>query len=164
MATVDELLGRLADANARFTALRPALDLGEPWPLADAFGIEPEASWGPPEVLAHVSEMLRYWLGEIERVIAGAPEPVSFGRLAADELRIGIIGRDRTLPLNEHFSRIAGDIRRYRERLPTLTPDELAKVGVHPVAGEIAVLGMVERFAVRHMEEHAEQLETILPS
>ena len=163
MAETDDLLGRMADAHARYVALRNALEAREPWPLADAFGVEPEASWGPPEVFAHVSEMLRFWLGEIERVVAG-PDPVPFGRIAADELRIGIIGRDRSLPLTEHYSRIAGDIRRYQERVPSLTLDELAKRGVHPTAGEITVLGMVERFAVRHLEEHADQLETILRS
>ncbi len=31
---------------------------GGPWPLADDFGTEPEASWGPREVLAHTAEML----------------------------------------------------------------------------------------------------------
>ena len=162
MADIENLLSRLAETHARLVALRPRIEAREPWPLADAFGIEPEASWGPPEVFAHVAEMLRFWLGEIERVLAGSPEPVPFGRVAADEQRIGIIGRDRTVPLAEHYSRIAADIGRYQDRLPTLTPDELTKRGLHATAGEITVVGMVERFAVRHIEEHVEQLETIL--
>jgi hypothetical protein len=162
MAAIDDLLARLSSAHASLVALRPGIEAREPWPLAEAFGVEPEASWGPPEVLAHVSEMLRFWLGEIERVLAGSPEPVPFGRVATDEMRIGIIGRDRELPVVELYSRISGDVRRYQERLPTLTPVELEKRGLHPTVGEVTVTQMVERFAVRHFDEHVRQLETIL--
>ena len=36
------------------------------------------------ELLAHVAEMLPYWLGEVERILAGPPEPVPFGRVGSD--------------------------------------------------------------------------------
>ena len=64
-------LDRLADARAAYAALATRVAAGEPWPLAAAFGTEPEASWGPREVLAHVAEMLPFWLGELERVVDG---------------------------------------------------------------------------------------------
>ena len=63
-------------------------------------GTGPEASWGPREVLAHVEEMLPFWLGEMERVIDGdGSAAVPFGRTADDAIRLGIIDRDRSLPL-----------------------------------------------------------------
>ena len=49
------------------------------------------------ELLAHVAEMLPYWLGEAERILAGGPDPVRFGRVAEDKLRVLTIERDRTL-------------------------------------------------------------------
>ena len=84
-----------------------------PGPLADRFGTEPEAAWGPREVLAHVAEMLPYWLGEYERVVEAARpagDGAPFGRVAADALRIGVLERDRTLPLRELLARIDTNI------------------------------------------------------
>src|SRR4029079_8422601 len=60
-------LDRLADARAAYARLRPRVIAGDPWPLAEDFGTGPEASWGPREVLAHVEEMLPYWLREPPR-------------------------------------------------------------------------------------------------
>src|SRR3954471_17337334 len=89
---------RLAASRAAFIALAPRIRAGEPWPLAERFGAEPEASWGPREVLAHTAEMLPYWLGELERVVAS--DGAAFGRTGTDPLRLGTIERDRTLPLS----------------------------------------------------------------
>ena len=101
-----------------YADLRRASTAGEPWPQAEAFGTEPEASWGPREVLAHVDEMLPYWLGELERVLDGdGRTPVPFGRMAEDPIRIGLIGRDRTLPLRVLFDRIDAGLTAWSERL-----------------------------------------------
>ena len=106
----DDLAARLTATREAYRALRPRIEAREatdPWPLATAFGTEPEASWGVREVLAHVQEMLPYWLGEFERVQAGdGATPVPFGRVATDALRTGVLERDRTLPLRELFARI----------------------------------------------------------
>jgi hypothetical protein len=77
---MDELIGRMERAVEALTSQRARVEAGEPWPLSARFGTEPEASWGPRETLAHVTEMLPFWLGEIERILAGPAEPVPFGR------------------------------------------------------------------------------------
>ena len=115
-----DLRSRLRVTADTFLALRPAVLACEPWQLATDFGHGPEAAWGPPEVLAHVTEMLPYWLGEVERILAGWPTPVPFGRVATDEVRIAIIGRDRTVPLRELFDRVEADVARYERRLAEL--------------------------------------------
>ena len=124
---------RLETAAATLEALRPQVEAGAPWPLADAYGVEPEANWGPPEVLAHVEEYLRYWMGEIERVLErrwrDAATP--FGRIATDDPSGSeIIGRDRTLPLREMFARIDGDATRIAKRLAELSEAEATRRGV----------------------------------
>lgn len=156
------LAAHLRDGARRLTALAPAILGGEPWPLGEAFGTEPEASWGPPETLAHVAEMLPYWTGEMERVLSGRPQPVPFGRVATDALRIGLIERDRTLPASELLARVAWGAERMASRLESLTPDEAARRGVHPKLGEMTVSEIAERFATRHLDEHVEQLRSIL--
>jgi DinB superfamily len=156
-----ELRDRLTVARSALLAARPDVEAGEPWTLSDNFGTEPEASWGPPEILAHVAEMLPFWLGEIERVLAGSAAPVPFGRVATDQLRLLVLERDRSLPPRELFDRIATTSDRVARRLESLTPRDTERRGVHPTRGEVTVEALAERFIVSHLEEHAEQLAAV---
>lgn len=157
---------RLRASRAAIESLRAAILAGEPWALADAFGTEPEASWGPREVLAHTAEMLPFWLGEHERVLeAGRPPrgPVAFGRTADNPLRIGVLERDRTLPLRELFGRIDAGIGRWDRRLAELAPSEEDEArGRHSTLGDMTAGQLRDRFVVTHLEEHIRQLEEIL--
>jgi len=152
---------RLADLRAAYDALRPRVE-ARTWALAEVFGVEPEAAWGPPEVLAHVAEMLPFWLGELERVVDGSTEPVPFGRTADDDLRVGVIARDRSLPPRVLFARVEGGLGAWADRVATLTAAERAKVGLHPRLGELAADRILERFVLGHAAEHVDQLEAIL--
>ncbi len=159
-------IGRLAAATAVIANLRETINAGEPWPVKAVSGDGPEAEWGPPEVLAHTSEMLQYWLGEIERVVAGSSAgpagPVAFGRVSTDPLRTLTIERDRSLPTGELISRIQSSAARYATRLPELSAADWHKPGLHPRLGEMTVEAMLERFVVSHIEEHAVQLRAAL--
>jgi hypothetical protein len=156
---------RLARARARLEELRPQIIAGEPWPLAGDFGHGPEASWGPREVLAHTAEMLPYWLGELERVAEARStglDPLPFGRVGEDAMRLGILERDRSLPLRELYDRIDAGVDRWVRRLGTLTADEGSARGVHVRDGVVPATWIRDRFVVRHLEEHVAQLEEIL--
>jgi hypothetical protein len=163
MTALADEVRRLENAASEMLALRDPVEAGAPWPLAELYGPEPEASWGPPELLAHVEEYLRYWLGEIERVLAGdSADAVPFGRVATDEIRIGVIGRDRSLPLRELFARIQSDAARVAKRLGELDEDDANRRGLHPARGEMTVREMLEPFLVGHTEGHVTQLREIL--
>jgi hypothetical protein len=157
-------LDRLQEARSAYAALQPQVAAGEPWPLASVFGTEPEAAWGPREVLAHVAEMLPFWLGELERVVDGTlgGPPVPFGRTADDAMRIGYLHRDRTLPLRVLFRRIDVGLGEWAERLPSLTEEQRGRLGLHARLGELAAGAILERFVLGHAEEHVAQLEAIL--
>jgi hypothetical protein len=158
-----DLLGALDSGAARMAALRAGVESGGPWPAAERFDHAPEASWGPPELLAHVAEMLPYWYGEVERVLAGPPgAAVPFGRTGEDPVRIAIIGRDRSLPASELFERIDAGTKRWRDRLETMTDDDLARRGLHPTRGELTVGDIIGRMVTGHLAEHADQLDGIL--
>jgi hypothetical protein len=159
---VAEALARLTAARDAFHALAPRVMAGEPWPLAAAFGTEPEASWGPREVLAHTAEMLPFWLGEAERIVEAGRAPgdgLPFGRTAEDALRIGSLERDRTLPLRELFDRIDAGIGRWERRLPDLRPGQGSAVGRHGRLGEMTADQVRDRFVITHLEDHLGQLE-----
>jgi hypothetical protein len=159
--TVD-LEERLEQASAEFLALRLAVEAGSPWPISDVIGTESEAYWGPPEVLAHVAEMVPFWQGEIARILDGVAEPVPFGRVATDSLRIGVIERDRSLPPGELFERIDAAVVRFAGPLRTLTIPQASRRGLHPTLGEMTVAQIADRFVVSHLEDHVRQLSTIL--
>lgn len=153
---------RLEAVRTAYAELAPRVMAGEPWDLAEDYGTGPEASWSPREVLAHVEEMLPFWLGEMERVIDGGSEPTPFGRTADDPVRIGILARDRTLPLRVLFGRIDVGLRDWSDRLGTLSDEERARPGLHPRLGEMAAETILERFVLGHAEEHVTQLNDIL--
>lgn len=154
---------RLATARRAYADLAPRVGAGDPWPLATDFGTGPEASWGPREVLAHVQEMLPFWLGEMERIVDGdGSAPVPFGRIADDALRLGVIERDRTLPLRVLFGRIDAGLAAWAERIPGMSEAEQARVGVHSRLGEMPAGAILERFITGHAEDHIAQLTEIL--
>jgi hypothetical protein len=153
---------RLENTATGIAALRPAVETREPWPLSSAYGSEPESDWGPKEVLAHTAEMLAYWPAEIDRILAGDPEPVAFGRVSTDPARIERIGRDRNLPAAELFDLVAERVGAFSRRIRSLTPTETGRRGLHPRLGEMTVAAIVPRFLVTHLEEHVEQLRAIL--
>ena len=131
--------------------------------MAADFGTGPEASWGPREVLAHVEEMLPFWLGEMERVIDGdGSAPVPFGRTADDPIRIGLIERERSLPLRVLFARIDAGLGAWAERIPTLSEGDGSRIGLHPRLGEMPAPAILERFVIGHAEDHIAQLNDIL--
>ena len=156
-------IARLRAAATAMATYRPAIEAGRPWPLhAVEEGAGPESEWGPTEVLAHVAEMLQFWLGEIERILDGSPDPVPFGRTAADPVRVLTIERDRTLPPRELLDRIGATAERYARRLAELEPADLDRRGLHPRLGELTIAEIIERFAVGHAEGHVDQLAAAL--
>lgn len=163
MTPLDEPTRRLDVAIDAILALRERVGAEAPWALAELYGTEVEAHWGPPEVLAHIEEMLPFWLGEVERILDGTEaSPTPFGRAATDAVRIGIIGRDRTLPLRELFLRVGADGVRFAVRMRELGPADVARQGLHPRLGVMTVGELLDRFVVSHVEEHVRQLEEIL--
>jgi hypothetical protein len=160
---MDDLAGRLRDAGTALLGLRGTLVAGEPWPLSAAYGTEPEADWGPREVLAHVAEMLAYWPRELERVLAGDPATaVPFGRISTNPARIDAIAAGRVRPAGELLDEIDTVLAPAIAFLDGLTPADLERRGAHPTRGDVTVETGVETFLTGHLEGHLEQMREIL--
>ena len=160
---MDVLAGRLRDAGTALLGLRGALVAGEPWPLSEHWGTEPEADWGPREVLAHVNEMGPYWTDQLDAVIAEDPATmVPFGRVATDPERLARIGADRVKPVDQLLDEIQVGLTRAATFVTNLAAADGERMGLHPRLGELAVRAAVERFLVTHLEDHVTQLHEIL--
>lgn len=158
----DEIETRLASSALRFTDLGPRLVTAGPWPLAERFDHAPEASWGPPETLAHLEEMLGFWLGQAERVARMAAGPEPFGRLATDAARLAVIEHDRSQPIDALVTAVTAGIEQWRERWPGFTAAERQRTGLHPTLGVLRVDDIATRFVAGHFDEHLDQLEASL--
>ena len=159
----DALSTNLAAALARLDTLRPAVEARAPWPLSEVFDHTPEAAWGPPELLAHLVEMVPYWHAELGRIVAGGePEPVVFGRIATDAGRLENIRRERSRPPIELFDAIARSAAAFLVDWDRWDDAARVRVGLHPSRGEITVADAAERMIAGHLDDHAGQLESIL--
>jgi len=161
VSTVD-LIEQLNRGWLALRALQPRVEAGAPWPLSDRFGNEPEAYWYPPEVLAHVSELLERWLGVVNQIVAGGPEPVPFGQAGPNPARLEGIERNRHLPLPDLYARIGEGVAGVTSRLAELSEADIAKRGIHPSRGETTVGEILGDSVAGHVDEHVRQLEELL--
>ena len=154
-----ELMARMAVAEGRLAAFAddPPPGFTDPDPATGE-------QWDAGQAWAHVAEFVPYWQNEIRRVIVGAArgeEPIPFGRMSADEGRVGAIEAGRHQPPAEQMARLSSALADLRTYLVGLTAGQWEARGVHSRLGEMTVAQITERFVVGHLEEHAEQLEKL---
>ncbi|MEO7295613.1 MAG: hypothetical protein ABIZ57_05685, partial [Candidatus Limnocylindria bacterium] len=106
-AAVEALLARLGEVERRLAEHADApvpSGLTEP----DAGG---EERWGAGQVWAHLAEFPSYWLAQAQRVVAlPTHEPVPFGRVKTDTVRIEAIERDRNTNPAALLERVRGSL------------------------------------------------------
>lgn len=163
MQTTD-VIDHLRLGLAALQAQRPRVEAAAPFPTSDnILHNVPEAIWYPPEVLAHLTEMLPFWFGEVERIMAGnGVDPVPFGRVAANELRIGVIARDRTLPLRELYARVESLVNRAIARLGEMTDADLDRQGNRQGRGLVTIGQIMNDSMAGHLVEHVRQIDDLL--
>jgi hypothetical protein len=154
MATLYTQVERLRTSRDNLVRIRSRIELSPPVPE----DLPRTREWVGREVLAHVDEMLPYWLGEIERVLAGQLEPIPFGRAPSDLVRLLTIDRDRTLPVYELYARLDNQLERVVRRLLELDERQVARRGLHREHGEMTVKQIVDVMLSAHIEEHCKQL------
>jgi hypothetical protein len=155
-ASVDALISRLADAERRLAehASRPLPPgLTEPDPGG-------EERWEAGQVWAHLAEFPGYWLGQAQRVVAlPTNEPVPFGRVKTDPIRVDAIERDRHTDAAALLERVRASLAEVTDAARELPPEAWTLRGMHPTLGEMTVELIFERFIAGHLEEHADQLD-----
>ena len=158
MATFYPQVERLRTARDNLVRMRNRVEMS---------GLPPDdlprrREWVDREILAHIDEMLPYWLGEIERVIASPVEPFPFGREPTDLVRTLTVDRDRTLPVSELYARLDNSLERVLRRLLELDERQAARRGLHRRRGEMTVTQIVDTMLAGHLEEHCSQMAAAL--
>ena len=157
-AAVDTLISRLADAERRLIA-HAALPLPPGLTEPDAGG---EERWEAGQVWAHLAEFPAYWLAQAQRVIAlPTNEPVPFGRVTTEAGRLAAIERDRHTDPHALLEQVRTSLREVTDAARSLPPEAWARRGMHPTRGEMTVREIFETFIANHLEEHADQLDSL---
>jgi hypothetical protein len=113
--------------------------------------------WDRGQVLAHVAEMLPYWAQQAELIASG--RQAEFGRVSSDPDRIAAIERDRREDPGRLLGRVDEGVAVVLALVDGLDDQALARTGRHQTLGDMTVAEIVDRFAVAHLEEHADQLD-----
>lgn len=153
------LLQRLDAAQARLQALAdaaPPNGLTEP---EEATGEQ----WEAGQVWAHLVEFVPYWTRQIETVVdrgAATGDHVPFGRVKTDPGRIAAIETGRAAPPREQMASLVTSLADLRALVARLDRESRWEAqGAHQTRGVMTARKMVEEFLLRHLEEHAQQLE-----
>jgi hypothetical protein len=132
--------------------------------LTDA---DPETGerWEEGQVWSHMAEFIPYWLVRCRRIAdEGHDEPVPFGRGSDDPERVAGIQLGREMPIRDLFTQVragAADVRQWLEALPDRAWEGRA---AHQTLGVLSLDEAIQHYLVGHMEDHAEQLEALVPS
>jgi hypothetical protein len=158
-ASVDNLLARMAEAERRLAehAARPV-----PSGLTDPDALTSE-QWEAGQVWAHLAEFPGYWLGQINRVIAQPTHgAIPFGRVKTDVGRVEAIERERHTDPRALLERVRASLAEVSDAARSWSPDTWRLRGAHPTLGEMTVERILDHFIVSHLEEHADQLDTLV--
>jgi DinB superfamily len=159
VTSVQEFLGRLDAVTERLDILattEPPGGLTEPdQPSGEQW------EWG--QVWAHIGEFPKYWLDQIDAVLASpGAGPIPFGRTKADPERIAAVERERRTSPADILASIRPELGRLRSDIEGYRPGDWSRPFLHSTLGEMSLERVLGEFLVGHLEQHADQLEGLV--
>jgi hypothetical protein len=116
--------------------------------------------WSLMENIAHINEILPYWAGEIEKLVAHPGQ--NFGRTQQHAGRLQAIAVHGTDTLAKAQAELPGGYARLEGVIRTLKDSDLELTGIHPRFGECQLGWFIEEFVTRHLANHLLQMQAIL--
>ena len=140
--------------------------------LRRAEGLGPEllyrapsgGEWSVMKVLAHVAEVLPYWARRAREVAAREQDDRPFGRTADDPDRVAAVEQHAHDPLDAVMPRLHAGLAEATTTLRAIPREGWARTAHHARRGEMTVEQIVDQFLIAHVEEHAEQVQTVMDS
>ena len=147
---------RLENINRQLAAL-----LRQP-NLAQRLQAASPGEWSTVQIVAHMIELINYWMRDIRALAVATGQPPQFGRTLdsperLEAVQVGAVSSpDDLLPqLDRAATTAASDIR-------GMTPAQRAKTGFHNRLGQIAVSNAIDELVVDHAEAHLNQIKRTL--
>lgn len=118
-----------------------------------------EEAWSVQEIVAHVEEVIPYWLNEIERV--RQTPGVEWGRGLQDEARLAAVAKAYDRPVSDMLNQIEGMKQLVADRLSGLTEEELKREAPsrNPRFGTKPASFIVDHLLVEHVAKHLGQIQ-----
>src|SRR5713226_5375709 len=124
------------------------------------YEVPAENEWTIMQNLAHIVEIMPYWAGEIEKLVA---EPGrNFGRTMQDAGRLQAISEHGSDSLQQIRAALPGSYARLEEVLSKLNDGDLALTGHHSRYGDQTLEWFIEDFVTHHLSSHLEQMKECL--
>jgi hypothetical protein len=119
-----------------------------------------ENEWTIMQNLAHIVELMPYWAGEIEKLLAAPGE--KFGRTQQDEGRLRAISEHGADSLEQVKGALPGSYARLEEVLGKVKDSNLELTGRHVRYGEKSLEWIIHEFVTDHLRGHVEQIKGCL--
>ncbi len=119
-----------------------------------------ENEWSIMQNLAHIVELMHYWAGEIEKLVAASGQ--NFGRTAQHEGRLRAISEHERDSLEQVKAALPASYTRLEDVLGNLQDSDLELTGHHSKFGEKSLEWFIEDFVTGHLKSHVEQIKTCL--
>lgn len=112
------------------------------------------------ENMAHINEILPYWAGEIEKLVATPGQ--NFGRTMQQAQRLQAIAVHGTDTLAQAQTELPGSYARLKSVISKLKDSDLELTGIHPRFGERQLGWFIDEFVTAHLANHLVQMQAIL--
>jgi hypothetical protein len=120
--------------------------------------------WEDGQVWGHMTEFVPFWTGQIDHVIRTYQgDPVPFGRAQGSTARAEGIEAGLARTPEEQFADLTTQLADLRAWLQGMPENGLVSIGAHATMGEMAAWEAIDEFIISHLEQHADQLESITP-
>ena len=156
MADPDSLFDRIDAVEARLRLLAPT--------ARGVTSADPKTGdqWEAGQVWGHMAEFVQFWQEQAGEVIeAYKGEPVPFGRLIDDPTRMAGVDQGLHTDIETLSQAVEAELTDLR-RFLNAAPDGWAEsIGLHPTRGLVPAGRIMSDYVVKHLEEHASQLENL---
>lgn len=118
--------------------------------------------WSALQIVAHMTELIPYWMHDARTLAASTGEPPRFGRNLDAPERLDAVARGATSDPDELLRRLDAEIQAAAADIRAMSPAERARTGIHNRRGEMTVAAVIEQLIVGHAEEHVAQVRQVL--
>jgi predicted enzyme related to lactoylglutathione lyase/uncharacterized damage-inducible protein DinB len=122
-----------------------------------------EDEWSVMQVMGHLVEMIPYWLGHCQVLIA-AGEVLVFGRGPDAPERLAGVEQGGAGEPERLLKLLEEEVQTAARTIREMSSAERHQKGINMRQGEMTVADIVERLIVAHAEDHLAQIKTTLQS